>query len=249
MIIDINCWTGHWATHPLQGDAAAVRASVQAVGVDRLCLSPLSGVLAHNPHVANESVYAAAAQWDEVLPVPLLDPTIPTWTEELERAREHEGVSLVKWLPAYSQYLLAEADECADAIAGAGLGLIVQVRLEDPRRQHPLAVVGDADASEVVELARRHPDLTVMVGGAAWGTLRQHSAALLELPNLYADMSQADGMDGVKLLVEAGLTAKLLFGTHAPFFVPLAAVSRVMADIDDESAAAILGGNAAALLA
>lgn len=38
------------------------------------------------------------------------------------------------------------------------------------------------------------------------------------------------------------------WGTHASLFMPLIALARVVADIDDEPAAAILGGNPAALL-
>ncbi|MFH1566926.1 MAG: hypothetical protein ABIL09_02935, partial [Gemmatimonadota bacterium] len=113
MIIDLNCWTGHWGTHPLPGEAGAVRASLKAAGVDRLCLSPLDGVWGHNPHLANDAVYAAAERWADVDPVPVLDPTVATWTEELERARDGGRARLVKWLPGYGRYQLETADACA----------------------------------------------------------------------------------------------------------------------------------------
>jgi len=248
MIVDMNCWTGHWGTHPLRGEAEAVRDSLKQIGVDRLCLSPLDGVWAQNPHLANQAVYDAAERWDDVYPVPLLDPTVATWQEELWRARDCSRVQLVTWLPSYSQYDLCAADEWAEAIAEAGLGLIVQTRLEDTRRQHAGAVIPDVDPGEVAELARRHPDLTVIIGGAVWTAIRELAEVLLGLPNLYADVSQADGTDTMRILVEAGLTERLLFGTHAPFFVPLAGIARVITDVDDQTAAAILGGNATELL-
>ncbi|MFH1567363.1 MAG: amidohydrolase family protein, partial [Gemmatimonadota bacterium] len=181
-------------------------------------------------------------------PVPVLDPTVATWTEELERARDGGRARLVKWLPGYGRYQLETADACAAAVARAGLGLIVQIRLEDPRRQPPGAVVVDTDPAAVVDLARRHPGLTTILGGAAWTAIRQHGPALRELPNLYADVSQADGMDTLRLFEQEGLIPKLLFATHAPFFVPLAGLARVLTDLEDGPAAAVLGGNAAALL-
>lgn len=248
MIIDVNCWTGSWGTQSLRGGAAEVRESLRRVGVERLCLSPLDGVWGHNVHLANATVYGAADRWDDVLPVPIIDPTIATWPEELERARRDGRVRLVKWLPQYGRYLPDGVDECAGAVAEAGLGVVVQIRLEDARRQHPLAVVGDADPEAAVRLARSHPELIVIIGGASWTAIRQHGPALLELANLYADVSQADGMDTMRVLVEAGLGGRLLFATHAPFFVPLAALARVVTDLDDAPAAAILGGNAAGLL-
>jgi len=248
MIVDINCWTGHWGTHPLRGEAQAVRDSAKQIGVDRLFMSPLNGVWAQNPHLANESVYEASERWDDVYPVPLLDPTVATWQEEVARARDCARVRLVTWLPAYSQYDLSAVDECATAIGGAGLGLIVQTRLEDPRRQHAGAVIPDADPREAAELARRNPGVTVIIGGAVWTAIRELAEELLGLPNLYADVSQADGADTISVLAEAGLTSRLLFGTHAPFFVPLAGIARVVTDVDDQTASAILGGNATGLL-
>lgn len=248
MIIDINCWTGAWGTHRMEGEAEAVRDSLCRIGVDYMCMSPLAGVWDHNPHVGNGTVYEAADRWDDVLPVPIVDPTIATWPQEVDRARRHDRARLVKWLPNYGRFDPDEADECAIALREADLGVIVQVRLEDARRQHPLAVVHDADPIAAVRLARRHPGLTVIIGGASWTVIHQQAEALGELGNLHADVSQADGMDTMRVLGEAGVAAKLLFGTHAPFFVPLAGLARVVTDLDDALAAGILGGNAAALL-
>jgi uncharacterized protein len=120
----------------------------------------------------------------------------------------------------------------------------VQTRLEDPRSHHPLAQVPDLPAAEVADLAARHPDLTVIVGGARTAEIRALRERLLDLPRFYADVSQADGLDAVRLLVEEGLGQKLLFGSHAPLFVPHAALARVVTDLPDAAAAAILGGNA-----
>ena len=140
-IIDINAWTGSWASFPVEGDAGQVRDQLHAVGVQRICMAPLGAAWGHNPHVYNEAVYQAASGYAEVEPVPVLDPTIPTWKGELARAAAHPGVQLVKLLPNYHQYQLAAASELLSEVAAAGLVASVQTRLEDPRRQHPLALV------------------------------------------------------------------------------------------------------------
>ena len=126
--------------------------------------------------------------------------------------------------------------------------LWVQTRLEDPRRQHPRAVVPDTVAAEVVDLARRHPQVTVVVGGATWKNLLDLAPAILGLPNCYADTSQVDGMDSLLRLVDAGLATRLLYGSHAPLFMPLAAMARVIIDVDADSAHLILNQNASQLL-
>ena len=244
MIIDINAYTGHWPSHPVAGALDRVRASLTEYGVERICVSPLDAAWCRNPHRFNDDLYAASGATDDVFPVPVLDPTIATWRDELERAKAQPRVRLVKLLPAYSGYDMDFASDLFTSLAGVGLGVIVQTRLEDPRRQHPLAQVPDVPAAEIADAAERHPDLLVIIGGPRTGEIRALKDRLLDLPNLYADVSQSDGMDAVKVLVEDGLRDKLLFGTHAPLFIPYSAVSRVVTDLSDDDAAAILGGNA-----
>ena len=248
MIVDINAWTGHWGSLPPAGQVEAVGAALRQIGVARICLAPLDAVWCHNPHQANDLVYQAARQAEDIDPVPLLDPTIATWWQELERARAQPRLRLVKLAPAYGSYELEAADELFEALAAAGLAAIVQVRLEDPRRQHPLAQVPDLPPESVVAAARRHPDLQLIIGGAATRGLMAVSADLRGLSNLYADVSQVDGLDSISVLLEKGLGKKLLFGSHAPLFIPLAALSRVLADLDDEVAEDILRNNALKIL-
>ena len=248
MIIDLNAFTGTWPFYPVVGDIKTVRNSLKAYGVDRIFVSPLEAAWCRNPHRFNQQLYQTVEALDDVWPVPVLDPTVATWQKELDKAVEQPEVILVRLLPAYSPYELPEADELMKALIESGLGVIVQTRIEDPRRQHPLAQVPDVPAAEVAEAAERHPDLTVIIGGPRIGEIRQLKDRLLKLPNLYADVSQAEGINAMRELVEDGLTEKLVFGSHAPMFIPYSALSRVLTDLDNETAAAILGGNAARLM-
>jgi len=51
-------------------------------------------------------------------------------------------------------------------------------------------------------------------------------------------------LNAIRVLVDEGLEAKLVFGSHAPLFIPYAALGRVVTDLDDEATEAILNGNA-----
>ena len=248
MILDINTWTGHWNTHPIRGDVESVRAALTACGVDRICLSPLDAAWCPNQHQHNGMVYDAMRRYPEIIPVPVLDPTLSTWPEELACALIQPRMRLVKLLPAYGPYELSAADALCEALAQENLAVIIQTRIDDPRAQHPLVRASDIPADAIVDLAERHPHLTVIIGGPTTASIRSLGDRLLALPNLYADVSQAEGLDGIKTLVDAGLTHKLLFGSHAPLFVPFSALVRVLNDLNDEDAAAILGGNAVRML-
>ena len=250
MIIDVNAWTGPWPTLVnVPHDVASVRASLRAYGVERIFMAPLAAAWSANPHLCNAVVYEAASEFEDISPVPVVDPTLPTWREEFEKAAGHRAVRMIKLLPGYGGYGLAAAD--ADGLlaeAGrAGLAVTVQVRIDDPRRHHPMAQVPDVPAGDVVEAASRHPDLNMIIGGASTATLREFAAQVRDLPGLYADTSQVDGVDGVKMLLDAGIGGKLLFGSHAPVFMPAATVARVLNDLTDDAAMRVFSGNSRGL--
>jgi hypothetical protein len=249
MIIDVNAWTGQWGTFPIPGKVWQVRQSLKQIGVDRMWMSPLGAAWSLNPHLCNDEVYQAGQESDDIDPVPIIDPTIPSWPDELDKAKETKMVHWVKLLPAYGSYTLCEAKGLFEALSSNGMGVIVQVRLEDPRRQHPLAQVPDVPARDVVNIATQYPDLRVILSGAGWPALLEVADSLSQLPNLYADTSQIDGLGMLKFLVDFGLETNLLFGSHTPLFIPLAGLARVLGEVDDQTAETILGANASRLLA
>ncbi len=243
MIVDIAAFTGAWPSHPVHGRMGKVIESLKSVGVDRVLFSPLDGVWCRSPHLYNGPLYRACSGREDLLPVPVVDPTITTWETEVAEAVE-EGARAIRLFPNYHGYTLADVEHLWGAIQNVGLITIVQTRMEDPRRQHPASVINDVAVSEIVDISRNHSDLNFVIGGARTGDIRAQMDALRAGGNLYADVSQADGLDAVLVLIEDGLSESLLFGSHAPLFIPHSAVARVITDIDDDTAMSILGRNA-----
>lgn len=245
MIIDTNASAGYWLSRPpIDCEVAAVWRRLADCGVDRVFMASLESAWCRNPHAPNQKLLADCAAQPELSPVPTLDPTVHTWRDELATLGRHPSVRMVRLLPTYSPYALEQADEMLDEVRQAGLAVQIQTRLDDPRRHHPLAQVPDLPAAEVVAIARRHPALTVLIGGARFGELRALKAEILDLKLLYADTSQCDGMDAVKVLCDLGLADRLLYGSHCAMFEALASLRRVIDDLDDDRATAILGGTA-----
>lgn len=125
---------------------------------------------------------------------------------------------------------------------------MIQVRIDDPRHQHPLAQAPDVPASSIAAVAERHPDVTIIIGGASTSTIHALKEQLITLPNLHADTSQLDGLDAIKILVEDSLLPKLIYGSHAPLFMPAPSIARILNDLDDESAMKIMKGNGERIL-
>ena len=95
----------------------------------------------------------------------------------------------------------------------------------------------------MAEVAETFRDLNFIIGGPRSNEIATLGEKLFGLQNLWTGVSQANGMNQVKLFVEAGLTSKLLFGSHAPIFSPPSAVLRAVNDLKDADAEAILCGN------
>ena len=194
MIVDMTAWMGFWGTTPHSFDVEQIRRALQGIGVSRIYLSVMHAVWCHNPHLCNDLVYSAAEAYRDVDPVPVLDPTIPSWPGELEKAMNAPRARWVKIIPAYSGYTLGYAGGVFDALTRVGMGVMIQVRMEDPRRQHPLAQVPDTAVHEIVEASECFPELNIMIAGGTLTNLLEISSALKKCPNLYADISQVDGI-------------------------------------------------------
>ena len=71
-----------------------------------------------------------------------------------------------------------------------------------------------------------------------------------ETPGMFFDMSRVDGTDGVPQLVQSVPPGRVMFGSHAPFLIPEAALIRVHESgvLDDASLRAVLSENAGQLL-
>ncbi len=249
MIIDTNASAGYWLSRPpLDCGVQAVWQRLSAWGVERVFLGSLESAWCRNPHAPNAKLIADCAEHPELSPVPTLDPTVHTWRDELAQVGRAPSVRMVRLLPTYSPYALEQADEMLEEIRQQGLAVQIQTRLDDPRRHHPLAQVPDLPAAEIVGIARRHPSLTVVIGGARFGELRSLRAEILDLKLVYADTSQCDGLDAVKVLCDDGLAERLLYGSHCAMFEAPAGLRRVLDDLDDQRAAAILGGTAKRVL-
>lgn len=78
------------------------------------------------------------------------------------------------------------------------------------------------------------------------------TAELARLPNLWFDIARTEATDGVARLVQLAGNGRVLFGSHAPFLIPEAALIRVeeglLAGLPAAEAVALLMRNARRLL-
>lgn len=242
---DISCFYGSWPTYPVKGALADIAAELQAHGITAGFISPLAAVWCRNQQAYNQELLAATRSYACFYPVPALDPTLPSWREEVEVMRRDPRVKAFRVFLNYTRFDLARRDslnDFLDCFNQTGLPLIIQRRMEDSRYNHHHAVVPDTDIHHILHAALQFPTLKLILGGVSSGV---NAAQALKHPGVYLDTSQMDGMGCIREKIGQGLLPRLLFGSHMPVFETSSAFGRVLHDVSDDEAGQILGGNAA----
>lgn len=227
-MIDADVWAGHYPfrpfPHPSQ-DPQQIKDYLQARGIQRACLASLHAVFYADPQQGNAELLPKVVGDDFFLPVGVINPSLHNWRDTLARCVEEYGCRMVRLLPNYHLYSLADgfvADFLAEASRRHLLVAIVK-RLED-ERMHPLLMkVPGVENSDIIALAQRYPH-PLLILSAYLPEIKELAAPG---PQLYFDIAFAETMNTMQRLTEGVTTDRLLFSTHTPFFYPEAAISKV----------------------
>ncbi|MFO0954658.1 MAG: amidohydrolase family protein [Isosphaeraceae bacterium] len=247
--IDCLAYCGPYTRRPVGVEPPGLAALLSPLGVQRVYAGRLEALWFENPHDANRLAESApkAAGPTEVVAVPTLDPTLPSWKDELDRLTGRGPVPMVRLYPGYHRYALDEADPLLAELAKRKIVAQVVVRIDDTRRQHPLARVADVPAAQVRDVATRHPSLKVLLSGSTAPSIPALARSLPASNNLWVDTAHADGVGTVQDLMSTPLRDRLVLGSNAPLFIPEAAFARVVLDLSDADADKVLRENARGL--
>ncbi len=126
-----------------------------------------------------------------------------------------------------------------------GIPVIVQLRIQDIRAQDPSRIIHDVNVADAINAARSCPDTRLVIGGIRWGEATSKAKEIMELPNIWIDISQIEYTDGLRRIIQIYGTRQLLFGTHAPFFVVRSAILKLQeAELSEEEWETITSDNA-----
>ncbi len=166
-----------------------------------------------------------------LLPVPAVNPAYPGWEREVERAGR-EGAPAVRTYPAHYGFACAGPDmrALAAACAGAGLELVLTVRLEDGRQRHRLDVAPELLGADVRAAVRAHPQVRLLVTNADRAFVEEvhFGSTPAEAARIRWDIAWLWGPpdDQLALLYRTIGRDRFVFGTHFPFRLPEAALTK-----------------------
>jgi len=225
--LDANTWIGAWPfTFCDSHTARSLQTHLKQHGIQRALVSPLGAVLAPAPGPANRELLRTTRGLVGLIPVPVINPALANWREELALVATDARVRAVRILPNYHGYRLRApgVNELVAELTARGVRLIVQMRLIDHRHEYHAMKIKPVPAADLAALLDRHPRLAVLASGLLQPELRKW---LPLYPQLLADLTFAEWYDTLNHLREKVAVRQLAFASHTPFLITAAARAKL----------------------
>ncbi|HEY7683374.1 MAG TPA: amidohydrolase family protein [Gemmatimonadales bacterium] len=255
-MIDVNVFLGAYPWRRVPGTSPeATLAAMDRVGVEKAWVSHLPSLWWKDPAEGNEWLYQVASRNPRFLAVPVIQPGLPRWEDDVREARDRGAVA-VRSDPGFLGLAPAGAEmlRLVRACGGAGIPLLAAVRLEDVRGRHPLDVAPELTPWAVRAWLRHDPSVLLVVTHADRGFIEEthYGSTPAEARRVWWDISWVWGPPEdhlAHLLATMGPT-RFLFGSGQPLRLPETPLARLdLLDLAPVDRARILTGTATDLAA
>jgi len=251
MIYDADMWIGHWPFQALPYHSATdLLRQMDAHGIEKGLVGSLHGLFYKDSHEANrELAKELARRRDRLVPCAVLNPTYYGWEQDLKQCHEEFGMPVLRLVPDYHGYSLADhvAAEMTEAAHGLKMRVALFGRIVDPRGRHPLDPGREADGAAVAAFLRRFPSASFLMLNFADPPERRR----WDEPACYFDIVRFVGGGGRRLqtlIAEYGAD-RLLFGsTLLTRYAKPTLMALEMCDLSRQERERILWRNLAALV-
>ncbi len=227
-IIDTNISLFRWPFRrlPLDDPDALVK-QLRSLGIAQAWAGSFEGILQRDIAGVNQRLADACRNRAELIAVGSINPELPDWENDLRRCTEEHNMPGIRLHPNYHGYTLEDPgfNRLVELATSAGRFIQIAAAMEDTRTQHALVQVPDVNFAPLVKLMK-------VMSGARVQILNHNLRPPLllqlgETPGVFFDTARVDGTDGVPQLVQSVPPGRVMFGSHAPFLIPEAALIRV----------------------
>jgi len=222
-LIDTNVSLSRWPFRRLPGDdTPTLVKTLKQQGVKQAWAGSFDGLLHRDVAGVNLRLKQQCDRHGAGLLIPFgtVNPTLPDWGEDLRRCHEVHRMPGIRLHPNYHGYTLDDTRFEQLLELSAQRGLIVQIALsmEDERQQHPLLQVSHVDPAPLADLAKKFPDLRIVLINVFRSLPVGKMDALAAVKNISFDIAMLEGYAGIERLLKKAPLQRILFGSHYPFF-------------------------------
>lgn len=212
---DHNLSWGRWPFRDFLFDNfAEFRAALAAFGITGGLVRSAEAHFNADLYACNDRLRAAVE--GNFRAVPAVHPDYPCWREETAPA--------VALHSNFHSYALTNpgAFEMLGHFAARKMLAVIPIREEDSRGQHCRAIVPPVPVAEIAAVAEAFPELEILVLNGFADELDK-----LAYPNVFYDFAFVERFDTLRANAGKLDAKRLVFGSHAPFFYPGAAISKL----------------------
>jgi len=227
MLIDTNAHLGPWPFSPLpEHTGPQFAAHLARNGIRRALVSDLRAVFLPDPMPANRRLFAAVRRTPALVPVPILNPALRTWPEQLAECRAAAPLRAVKILPNYHNYTLKARclDDFVAALAAAKVRLILSVRLEDERHKYFALRMKGVPVASLGGFLQRFASHPIFLAGLYKPELEKLAG---EHANFSADIAFCEWIHTLEALKRKISVRRLMLGTCSPLLSTRAEVDKL----------------------
>jgi predicted TIM-barrel fold metal-dependent hydrolase len=261
-IIDTNVHLFDWPFRRLKyAQTPALIAKLKKHRITQAWAGTFEALLHKNLDAANARLVEECRRHGEGFFIPMgsVNPVWPDWEEDLRRCHEVHHMSGIRLYPNFHNYRLDRPEFARLLELATVRGLLVQIviEMEDERVHHPIVTLPPVDAAPLAAVLKQLPQSKVqLLNGVT--ALQRGGSALAQETSIVFDIANLEGTGAVGRLIEGKHwsirtqvpAARLLFGSHAPFFPCEAALLRLFeSPLEKDQLLPIMRDNAQKLLA
>jgi predicted TIM-barrel fold metal-dependent hydrolase len=253
-LIDVNVNLSRWPFRRLPFDTVPqLVKKLRSRGVKQAWAGSFDGLLHRDVAAVNGRLAALCKSHGEgtLLPFGTVNPALPDWEEDLRRCAEEHKMPGIRLHPNYHQYPLDD-ERFVKLLKLAGeRNLIVQIAvlMEDERTQHPLVQVPHVNVAPLADALKQAPGARVVLLNAHRAVRGKTFLQMVATERVWFDISNLESVGGVAKILDQAPLEKILFGSHAPFFILESALLKLReSDLDEAQLKAISVTNAQKLL-
>jgi len=250
MLIDTHCFLGPWPFLPVPDRSGRELAQhLRRHGVDRALVSHLGAAFLPEPMPSNRQLWATTRGVKALAPVPIINPALANWSEQLSECAQQQPLRAVRLMPDFHNYGPAHPrlKRCMAEFARAGIAVILQTRVEDERNRYFGLKLTGLTETAVDNFLRRFADQTVLCAGLYHGEIVRLAA---HHANFLADISFAESLTTLETLREVLPARRIVFGSGCPILsVPAQAAKIRQTGLSKREREQIAAGNVQRFLA
>ena len=252
--IDTNVSIFQWPGRRLpDDDTAGLLRRLDQHGITEAWAGSFEGILHRDVAAVNTRLAeACAATRGRLRAFGTVNPTLPNWEDDVRRCHEIHRMPGIRLHPNYHGYDLRDARFRRLLELAAARALLVQLvcLIEDTRTQNPLLSVPDVDVAPLGEAMSAVPKAKVLLLNSGKVVETPAFDRLVRSPGIFVDTARVETVGGVGRVLRKLPKGRVVFGSHAPFFIYESAVIKLFeSDLSDAEVRSLVDENPRALLA